>query len=465
MKKIRYFVFLFLSTCAFSQTDIRMEGASRQDQDGWTLVHLQGSPKDIGFQHGYLLAAEIDDLLKMLPSYFKGSANKNWDFLRETGQKLFLPKIDDEYLEEMNGIVEGLHKRGFRYDLLDLIVLNAWMELSWYYLPELAEKAKAGAGLNQVPGHCSAFVATGSMTRDQKIVIGHSNWSDYAIGCRWHIAWDIEPSKGHRMIMDGLPGMIMSGDDFAFNDAGVLITETTIPGYISFNWQGTPEFVRARRAVQYAESIDDFVSIMTKDNNGALANTWLIGDLKTNEIGKLDLGLKHSRLWRTFDGIFTGSNYPTDEQLLKGETTFNANDPTTSSTARRVRWDQLVAEYDGKFDAEVGMKCLADHFDVLAGKDLLNRHGMCGHTDRDSAGCYEWGVPPFAPMGAVSGKVTTCELARSFKFWARAGHPCGEIFNAAIFLEQHPQFRWQAPFLRDMDSQPWTLIHFGKAKQ
>ena len=30
-------------------------------QNGWIFVHLEGSPSDIGFQHGYLLAPEIAD--------------------------------------------------------------------------------------------------------------------------------------------------------------------------------------------------------------------------------------------------------------------------------------------------------------------------------------------------------------------------------------------------------------------
>jgi len=33
--------------------------------DGWLFVHLQGTPAEIGFQHGYLLAPEIEDALKV----------------------------------------------------------------------------------------------------------------------------------------------------------------------------------------------------------------------------------------------------------------------------------------------------------------------------------------------------------------------------------------------------------------
>jgi hypothetical protein len=450
---------------ALAQMDPRLRRATRAEQDGWILIHLEGPPADIGYQHGSLLAPEIDDVLKTLAGLMKGSSGKDWDFLREVAQHVFLPKLGEEYHAEIQGIVQGLRSRGYRYDLLDLVVLNAWMELAWYYLPELAEKEKAGSGINKTPGHCSAFIATGTMTKDGRIVMGHSNWVDYAVGSRWRIAWNIYPTKGHRMVMDGLPGMIMSGDDFALNGAGILITETTITGYRSFDWKGTPEFVRDRRAAQYSESIDDFVRIMSEDSNGALANTWLVGDLKTNEIGKLDLGLKHRRLWRTKDGAFTGANYATDEGLLREETTFNPADPVSSEATRRVRWDQLVAECRGEFDAELGMKLLGDHMDVLEGKPLLNRHGLCGHVDRDPVGCPEWGNPSFNPSGAVTAKVTTAELANSFSFWGRAGHPCGEPFDAAAFLEQHPQFRWQASFLRDMKPQPWTLIRTGNTQR
>jgi hypothetical protein len=443
---------------AFAQTDARLNRATRAEQNGWILVHLEGPPADLGYQHGSLLAPEIDDVLKTLAGLFRGSAGKDWDFLRDVAQRVFLPKLGEEYRTEIQGIVDGLRGRGYRYDLLDIVVLNAWMELAWYYLPELAEKEKVGSGINKTPGHCSAFIATGAMTKDGRIVMGHNNWVDYAVGSRWRMAWDIQPAKGYRMVMDGLPGMIMSGDDFALNGAGILITETTITGHRSFDWKGTPEFVRARRAAQYSESIDGFVRIMSEDSNGALANTWLVGDLKANEIAKLDLGLKHRRLWRTKDGAFTGANYATDEGLLKEETTFNSADPTTSEAARRVRWEQLMIECRGKIDAELGMKLLADHVDVLEGKTLLNRHGLCGHVDRDPVGCPAWGNPPFNPSGAVTAKVTTAELAKSFAFWGRAGHPCGEPFDAASFLEQHPQFRWQAAFLRDMKPQPWTLI-------
>jgi hypothetical protein len=48
-----------------------------------------------------------------------------------------------------------------------------------------------------------------------------------------------------------------------------------------------------RTANQYASSIDEWCKIMEKDNNSGYANSWLLGDVNTNEIARLELSLKY----------------------------------------------------------------------------------------------------------------------------------------------------------------------------
>ena len=69
-----------------------------------------------------------------------------------------------------------------------------------------------------------------------------------------------------------------------------MITETTISQFHGFDPNGVPEFVRARKAMQYSNSIDDFARIMKDGNNGGYANDWLIADRNTGEIASLELG-------------------------------------------------------------------------------------------------------------------------------------------------------------------------------
>ncbi|HEX7958483.1 MAG TPA: C45 family peptidase, partial [Terriglobales bacterium] len=288
-----------------NQKDPRLANAYRFEEGGWVYLHLEGSPANVGYQHGYLLAPEIDDAFNAIKFQDTHRTQKSWDFFRKTAHEILWPKIDAEYQQELRGIAEGLKARGVQMDVDDVVALNAFEEVPDYYLPWLNKREHAlNAPPLKSPGNCSAFVATGSYTKDGKVVIAHNNWTSYLAGERWRIIFDIAPEKGSRILMDGFPGVITSDDDFGVNSNGIMITETTITQFEGFDPDGKPEFVRSRKALQYANSIDDYVRIMLEGNNGGYANDWLLADRKTGEIAQFELGLKHSRIWKTKDGYF-----------------------------------------------------------------------------------------------------------------------------------------------------------------
>jgi hypothetical protein len=445
-----------------ADTDPRLREAFRNPaKDGWTYVHLEGSPRQIGFQHGYLLTAEIEDAEKAIELSSVHELKHSWQELRQVSETVLLPRVPTEYRQEIEGIEEGLKARGSKLDLLDLVTMNASMELPYYY--DEAKSRQAKGVPSSVGEHCSAFVATGSYTRDGRIVIGHNNWSDYLTGSRWNIIFDIAPSAGHHFIMDGVPGLIHSGDDFGMNDAGIVITETTIADFHGFDRNGVPEFARARQAMQYSTSIDDFVRIMKDGNNGGYANTWLIGNTRNNEIARLELGLKNVTLERTKNGYFVGANFPINPKLTAEETDFPVNDPEAPNLIRHLRWDQLMSQYKGKIDVEAGKKFETDHYDALTKEIDANERTLCGHIDRSSRGLKGW-QDPYGPAGAVEAKVADAAMVEKLTFVAGAGHPCGLEFHAAEFLEQHPEFAWQQPLLRDLKANPWSTVSAGTPK-
>ena len=459
---IKLLLLFIVATAAFSckTNSNRIGNATREDKNGWIYLHLAGSPGDVGFQHGYLASKEIDTMIKVLQYYLPSSSGKDWAFYRGAAKRFIWPKVDSEYKAEIKGIAEGLQAKGFKYDSLDVTAMNAYYELPGYYVPTLMDKAKPGSGDNRAPGNCSAFMATGSFTKDHKIVMAHNNWTDYIVGEHWNEIADIKPEKGNEILMDTGPGFIHSGDDFLITKTGMLITETTITQFKGYDTTKTPEFVRARRAAQYSNSIDDAVKIMTTDNNGGYANDWLIGDTKTNEVAKLELGLKDYKLWRSKDTAFIGTNFATDPKLVKEETTFDVNDKTTSPNARKKRMTQLVqVNYKGKLDDATGKTIEGDTYDALNNKQAMDRCVIDGHVDQDPLGCKEFHEGPFFPMGAVQGKVTTADLAGKMQFWAHMGHPAGDDFLAAPFLKLHPEYvKTQGKYLRDMKAYPWTLF-------
>jgi hypothetical protein len=431
----------------------------RSDQDGWIVLHLSGTPHQIGFQHGSQVAKEIDDANKMLRAYLKHNTDKDWDFYRKAATRLFVSKLDKEYRDEIQGLADGLKSKGYHYDFTDMLAHNAWIELAWYYVPKWDAERKKTELVSRAPYNCSAFVATGAMTKDHKIVMAHNAWIDYVIGERWNLVLDIKPKHGNRILMDSWPGFIHSGDDFAVNSAGIMVTETTIGSFKGFDEKGLPEFMRARKAVQYSKSLDDFARIMKQGNNGGYANTWLVGDTKTNEIGELELGLKNVMFATTSDGAFVSSNFPQNKNMIAEECDGDLNSTSNACSDRHTRWDAVMAENKGKIDTVLAKAFLGDHHDQVRNLDKACASTLCGHFDlEDRKGFLGPMGPDCLPIGSVQGKVITSELAHHMSFWARYGHPCGEDFLVQPFLKLHPGFSYLLPYLRDMKAKPWTLV-------
>jgi hypothetical protein len=437
-----------------------MRGSTRFEQNGWIYVHLEGPPAQLGYQHGALLAPEIADMIRVLGPYLKQTTTRDWAFYREASERVLWPKIDAEYQAEIDGIVAGAKSRGVAIDRWDVVAVSALEELSAYYVPWL-DKQQGKAPSTKSPGNCSAFVATGSQTADGRIVIGHNNWTPYLVGQRWNIIFDLKPEQGFRILMDGLPGSIASNDDFGINADGLLVTETTITGFFGFDPAGTPEFFRARKALQYSRSIDDYVRIMREGNNGGYANDWLLGDNKTGEIALFELGLKNWTVDRTKNGYFVGANFPNKPKLIKEETTFDVANKASSPNARRARWEELMAKHKGTIDVEVGKAFEADKYDVILKKDGPTERTLCGTVETSPRGVPEWTWAPYFPGGTVQAKVMDSTMIGQLEMWASMGRPCTGDFKADQHLTKHPEFGWMKGLLRDMPSQPWTRFRAG----
>ena len=437
-----------------------MKGSYRFERDGWIFVHLEGSPEQVGYQHGKLLAKETENLLRVLKPFLLHETKKDWNFYRKASQEILWPRIEAEFQQELDGIVRGLNDSRVKVDRWDIVALNGLEELPYYYVPWLDRK-QGRIPTTHAPGNCSAIVATGSYTKDGRIVMGHNTWTDYIKGERWNIIFDIKPQKGYRILMDGLPGVIVSDDDFGINSAGIMITETTITGFTLFDPAGSPEFFRARKALQYSNSIDDYVRIMLDQNNGGYANDWLIGDNKTGEIALFELGLKEHSVRRTKDGYYVGSNFPVDEKLARRETNFDFNNLGGSPLARRTRWEQLVAQHKGNIDVERVKEMESDSYDAFEKKDGPNERSLCGVVDNSSRGIPEWDWGKFFPGGTVQAKAVDGGMTEKMQFWAAMGHPCAPDFIADKFLSEHAEYRWMRGLLRDMKTHPWAMFAAG----
>jgi len=432
--------------------------AWRQDKHGWVYLHVEGEPRERGFQHGYLLAREIRSTLESVKRSWTYESGMDWPWLVERTKALFVLRVDTENLAEIDGMVEGLAKAGFGISREEMVALNGITDLAYYWWPKEKEKL-GGDAKTVVRQSCSAFIATGSMTADRGIVLAHNTMCGYESAYS-SVIFDIQPARGHRILMQGCPGWIHSGTDFFLTDAGLVGAETTLSGFKGFDEKGIPEFVRMRRATQDASTIDQWCAIMRKGNNGGYANAWLLGEVNTGEIARLELGLKHVAFEKKKDGYFAGSNVAEDLKVLRFEAEIKETDVRLSSVARRVRWKELLREHAGKIDLERAKAMEADHYDSYFGQERPGGRTLCQHSELDAQAFGS--DPPFAPSGTVDAKVVDATMARRMAFAARWGAACGTPFDADKFLAAHPQFDWVQGILKSRPAQPWTEFRAGE---
>src|SRR5438105_4083270 len=86
--------------------------AKRFERAGWIYLHVEGEPRERGFQHGYLLGREIGDALRVTKKEWEYQSAMEWPWLVTNAASIFAPKIDAENMAELEGITEGARAAG-----------------------------------------------------------------------------------------------------------------------------------------------------------------------------------------------------------------------------------------------------------------------------------------------------------------------------------------------------------------
>ena len=452
---------------------MKIKNGRSYKKNGWLYISVTGNPKERGFAYGYYCANDFKEIQKMLNYYIFESYGHTWKYLAEKINDDFKTMTKVQYLElyeEMEGIAEGCVAGGCQTTIDEIIAWNFYCSIPyWFSFISTSHIGKEGGGKsktyipiakkNHANDKCSAFMAVGDWTKDGKIVVAHNSFCDYIDGQYANVILDITPTDGHRIMMQTSPCWIWSGTDFFITSAGIIGTETTIGGFQPYD-KKMPIGYRIRMAMQYASTIDGYISFLVNGNSGDYANSWLFADTKTNEIARIELGLKYHSVDRTKNGYLIGFNAPYDPRIRITEVSNSGfYDIRRHQGARRVRLEQLMEKYKGSITIETAKNILADHYDVYLKKN--NNPGsrtICSHYDLDAREYMSQSdrPVPYAPHGAVDGIVCDTNLANNMSFVGRYGNSCGTPFIKDKYCKEHIQFSNVCYFLKDRPSQPWT---------
>jgi len=498
---------------------IQVKNGSKYELNGWKCITIKGAPFARGYAHGQLMKAEIEEVRTMLKFSLYEDFGRPIEVFTEMSNDFFKPQIKTnfpELYEELEGIAKGSNQS------IDFIVMwNCFVSLDYLYaslsqvlearndkaLNEKYEKlmdinvdalktwSYGSSQLSKISGEgggsraetgttgakhieqikmsirgnrksdgaddrCSAFIAVGSYTKDGKIVCAHNTFDNFIDGQYFNVVITILPLKGHRMMFQSAPGYIFSGTDFFTCSSGIFGTETTLGGFNAYE-NKDPICCRIRQAMQYGNTLDDYVAYLTKNNSGDYASTWYFGDTNTNEIMRIELGLKYTPVSKTKNGYFIGFNAAYDPRIRNLESSNSGyDDIRRHQGARRVRLEQLMRKHKGAIDETLAKQIISDHYDVYLNKVNLCSRTVCSHYELDDRAFMSQAdrPKPFAPRGAVDGKVISSGLAREMKFMGIWGSSCGTPFYKDAFCERNLQWESLKPYLHDRVSQTWTIF-------
>lgn len=296
------------------------EGAGwLEDYDGTRVLHLQGTPEEMGRQHGVLMKQSVRDLVdKVVYGIGVGSSFEKgrWFFGEiEEAQRRLRPFIDERYLREMDALADasGLERQEVR-------LANIFPELF----------------------HCSGFAVYGSSTAGGRMY--HGRILDYmrGVGLEGNAVVIVHrPEQGHAWVNVGYAGL--AGTVTAMNEQHISIGE--MGGRGEGNWDGKPMAELLREVMERASTLDEALAILRRGPR-TCEYFYVVAD------GRAKRAVGIAATPQNFEVIQAGQSHPRLPHAIPDAVVLSAGDRYEKLAAR-------VKEQHGKLDEE-GARHLMD---------------------------------------------------------------------------------------------------------
>jgi len=226
--------------------------------DGYRVLHLKGSPHEMGFQHGVLLKDAIRDNVGFMLT--RGID----DDIRIGGMKVtstmiasvllgaFEERVPQRFVDEMNALAEGAD-------------LPAWQVRATNLIPEMM--------------HCSGFALLSKATAEGKLY--HGRVLDYGVSIKLqnHAVLTIQEPDGKVPFVNvSYAGFI--GSVTGMNLAGISIGEMG-GGGVGL-WNGVPMSFLVRMVLEDARTLDQAIGVF-KDNPRTCEYYYVIADAASDD--------------------------------------------------------------------------------------------------------------------------------------------------------------------------------------
>ena len=364
----------WLSPGAYPEIDRGVAGATKrigdawvEERDGLRILHLSGTPYEMGYQHGVLLREEVRARIR----------DESWGGLIGEGRVSHLlllrharevgSLVPSEYREEMAGLADGAMVSYSEVLLLNTcgdLIAQPWPDsqvqdlllslsppfmphLGPGYHPERISPAAQGGSSGVVPGRSprGTFALFGSATRDRTLLHG-LDFASPPPPLEEVLLVVYRPESGNGFVGLGLPGTV--GFQIGLNEEHISVTALPSPSQDA-SLDGTPLPLVLREVLQYSGDIPTAVRILASADRTTGHNV-LLGDGKRPLAEAVEFSRHLYAVFEAENDFLVRSNHYLDATLAETQRSLSDADEDSSWEHLEVLLKAVDSGY-GRFNA------------------------------------------------------------------------------------------------------------------
>ncbi len=341
--------------------------------DGYLVLHVAGTPEQMGEQHGRLLRKEIRKACKaLIGDMYLGASHKRLI----DGTKVMEQHQPPEFRRELKALAKAAG-----IDYWDCVAMQLFGDVDrgqpfrWYLQDDQDNGLKDlddGDGMR-----CTSFAVFGKATKTGELIAGRNlDFYDAGVGKYGAILMHAAPDKGHRFLTVTWCGIINGWT--LMNDKGIVTSNNTAygGGADGDSLKGISTCFMLRKVAQYAATVQEGIAIVRKGPRACGTNMLIAGGNPPDAV-MVEFDHKAIAVRRATNGaVFAANSF---RKLYNSKTV----DDYLGFFSRYRILDKLIKKHHGKIDrtmnfagAEgVPMWCNL-HSALLLPKDLIIRVSM-----------------------------------------------------------------------------------------
>ncbi len=250
-------IFVVVLATGYWSLATEVRASHLEERNGLRVAFLEGSPYELGLQHGQLLKDEVQQNVRQILGYFRsyvkipflGPQLANWWLDHPWNQAR--PFMPSEYLEELRGLAEGSG-----VPLRELWRLHA-----------IPDRTYA----------CSNFAAWGTATASGRLIHARNlDWNIEAGIQRHAVVFVVRPTNKQVFVNVGWAGFIgvLSGINEQQLSIGQIGAET-----VDATWRGLPMVFVMRKILEEASGVEEAVRMIAEAPR-TIGTNYVVADAK-----------------------------------------------------------------------------------------------------------------------------------------------------------------------------------------